>query len=67
MVYLLRGVRRVLLFGASGQLAVELREDYRQLSRQHPEFYQRHRTGDSVARATNDVDRVVFGAAGEAF
>ncbi|MBL7635799.1 SmdA family multidrug ABC transporter permease/ATP-binding protein [Atlantibacter hermannii] len=65
IVYLLRYVWRVLLFGASYQLAVELREDfYRQLSRQHPEFYLRHRTGDLMARATNDVDRVVF-AAGE--
>lgn len=65
VVYLLRYVWRVLLFGASYQLAVELREDYyRQLSRQHPEFYLRHRTGDLMARATNDVDRVVF-AAGE--
>ena len=65
MVYLLRYVWRVLLFGASYQLAVELREDfYRQLSRQHPAFYMRHRTGDLIARATNDVDRVVF-AAGE--
>lgn len=46
MVYLLRYVWRVLLFGASYQLAVELREDfYRQLSRQHPAFYLRHRTG----------------------
>jgi len=52
VVYLLRYVWRV-------------REDfYRQLSRQHPEFYLRHRTGDLIARATNDVDRVVF-AAGE--
>ena len=65
IVYMLRYVWRVLLFGASYQLAVELREDYyRQLSRQHPEFYLRHRTGDLMARATNDVDRVVF-AAGE--
>ncbi len=65
VVYLLRYVWRVLLFGASYQLAVELRQDfYRQLSRQHPEFYLRHRTGDLIARATNDVDRVVF-AAGE--
>ena len=65
VVYLLRYVWRVLLFGASYQLAVELREDYyRQLSRQHPEFYLRHRTGDLIARATNDLDRVVF-AAGE--
>lgn len=64
-IYLLRYVWRVLLFGASYQLAVELRQDfYRQLSRQHPEFYLRHRTGDLIARATNDVDRVVF-AAGE--
>ena len=65
VVYLLRYVWRVLLFGASYQLAVELRQDfYRQLSRQPPEFYLRHRTGDLIARATNDVDRVVF-AAGE--
>ncbi len=65
VVYALRYVWRVLLFGASYQLAVELREDYyRQLSRHHPEFYLRHRTGDLMARATNDVDRVVF-AAGE--
>lgn len=65
VVYLLRYVWRVLLFGASYQLAVELREDYyHQLSRQHPEFYLCHRTGDLMARATNDVDRVVF-AAGE--
>ncbi|MGF6190094.1 SmdA family multidrug ABC transporter permease/ATP-binding protein [Serratia sp. 2723] len=65
VVYLLRYVWRVLLFGASYQLAVELRENfYRQLSRQNPAFYLRHRTGDLMARATNDVDRVVF-AAGE--
>lgn len=64
-VYLLRYVWRVLLFGASYQLAIELREDYYQeLSRHHPDFYQRYRTGDLIARATNDVDRVVF-AAGE--
>ncbi|CAM3361509.1 MULTISPECIES: SmdA family multidrug ABC transporter permease/ATP-binding protein [Yersinia] len=65
IVYLLRYVWRVLLFGASYQLAVELRSNfYRQLSRQNPGFYLRHRTGDLMARATNDVDRVVF-AAGE--
>jgi ATP-binding cassette subfamily B multidrug efflux pump len=65
MVYLLRYFWRVLLFGASYRLAVELRESYyRQLCRQNPTFYLRHRTGDLMARATNDVDRVVF-AAGE--
>ncbi|MBJ3814827.1 SmdA family multidrug ABC transporter permease/ATP-binding protein [Shimwellia pseudoproteus] len=65
MVYLLRYVWRILLFGASYQLAVRLRGDfYRQLSHQQSRFYLRHRTGDLMARATNDVDRVVF-AAGE--
>ncbi|WP_127957652.1 SmdA family multidrug ABC transporter permease/ATP-binding protein [Serratia microhaemolytica] len=65
VVYLLRYVWRILLFGASYQLAVELRKNfYQQLSRQNPGFYQRHRTGDLMALTTNDVDRVVF-AAGE--
>lgn len=65
VVYLIRYVWRVWLFGASYLLAVRLRDDfYRQLSRQYPAFYLRHRTGDLIARATNDVDRVVF-AAGE--
>lgn len=65
LVYILRYFWRVMLFGASYQLAVKLRVDfYQQLSRQHPDFYLHHRTGDLIARATNDVDRVVF-AAGE--
>ncbi|PHM27888.1 SmdA family multidrug ABC transporter permease/ATP-binding protein [Xenorhabdus budapestensis] len=64
-IYGLRYVWRVWLFGASYRLAVKLRSDfYRRLSSQDPEFYLRHRTGDLIARATNDVDRVVF-AAGE--
>lgn len=65
LVYGLRYVWRVLLFGAAYRLAVELRDRlYQLLSRQLPGFYLRHRTGDLMARATNDVDRVVF-AAGE--
>lgn len=65
LVYLLRYVWRVMLFGAAYKLAVELRDRfYALLSRQLPGFYLRHRTGDLMARATNDVDRVVF-AAGE--
>lgn len=65
LVYGLRVVWRVLLFGASYRLAVELRQSiYQQLSRQHSRFYLRHRTGDLMARSTNDIDRVVF-AAGE--
>ncbi|VFP83302.1 SmdA family multidrug ABC transporter permease/ATP-binding protein [Candidatus Erwinia haradaeae] len=67
IVYFLHYIWRILLFGASYYLAVELRAGlYKKLSRQNPEFYLRHRTGDLIARATNDVDRVVF-AAGEGF
>ncbi len=58
-LFLLRYVWRVLLFGASYQLAVELREDYyRQLSRQHPDFTCVIARVTVMARATNDVDRV---------
>jgi ATP-binding cassette, subfamily B, multidrug efflux pump len=65
LIYLLRYVWRTLLFGAAYHLAVKLREKYYlQLSRQSPAFYHRYRTGDLLARATNDVDRVVM-AAGE--
>ncbi|OZI13967.1 multidrug ABC transporter permease/ATP-binding protein [Sodalis-like symbiont of Philaenus spumarius] len=65
LVYGLRYVWRILLFGAAYRLAVELRDRlYHLLSRQLPGFYLRYRTGDLMARATNDVDRVVF-AAGE--
>ncbi|WP_275370045.1 ABC transporter transmembrane domain-containing protein, partial [Xenorhabdus bovienii] len=56
-IYGLRYVWRVWLFGASYRLAVKLRSDfYLRLSSQNPEFYLRHRTGDLMARATNDVD-----------
>jgi len=65
IVYLLRYLWRVLLFGAPYQLAVEIRENfYRQLGHHNPVFYLRYRTGDLMERATNDVDRVLF-AAGE--
>jgi len=64
-VYILRYLWRVLLFGASYQLATELRVKlYSYLSQQSQEFFLMNRTGDLMARATNDVDRVVF-AAGE--
>ncbi|EMT5584797.1 TPA: SmdA family multidrug ABC transporter permease/ATP-binding protein [Providencia stuartii] len=65
VVYGLRYVWRIWLFGASYKLAVQLRQKfYRQLSLQNQSFYLRYRTGDLIARTTNDVDRVVF-AAGE--
>jgi len=65
IVYVLRYLWRILLFGASYQLATELRvKFYSHLSQQSQKFFLKNRTGDLMARATNDVDRVVF-AAGE--
>lgn len=65
IVYILRYLWRILLFGASYQLATELRvKFYSYLSKQSEIFFLKNRTGDLIARATNDVDRVVF-AAGE--
>lgn len=65
IVYGLRYIWRLWLFGASYKLAVQLRQKfYRQLSLQNQAFYLKYRTGDLIARTTNDVDRVVF-AAGE--
>lgn len=64
-VYGLRYVWRLWLFGASYKLAVQLRQKiYQRLSQQNQSFYLKYRTGDLIARSTNDVDRVVF-AAGE--
>lgn len=64
-VYGLRYVWRLWLFGASYKLAVRLRQQiYQRLSLQNQPFYLKYRTGDLIARTTNDVDRVVF-AAGE--
>lgn len=64
-VYILRYLWRILLFGASYNLATELRvKFYSHLSKQSQVFFLKNRTGDLIARATNDVDRVVF-AAGE--
>jgi len=64
-VYILRYLWRILLFGASYNLATELRvKFYSHLSNQSQIFFLKNRTGDLIARATNDVDRVVF-AAGE--
>ena len=58
-VYGLRYFWRVLLYGAAYQLAALLRQRlFAHLARMSPEFYQRHRTGDLMARMTNDVNAV---------
>ena len=54
-------------FAAAYQLGVELRTRlYDRLTLQGPPFFNRSRTGDLMARATNDVDSIEM-AAGEAF
>ncbi|BGI51543.1 MAG: SmdA family multidrug ABC transporter permease/ATP-binding protein [Buchnera aphidicola (Ceratovacuna japonica)] len=65
IVYILRYMWRVLLFGASYKLAIDLRSKiYKFLSKQNSNFYLKNKTGDLISKSTNDVDRVVY-AAGE--
>jgi ATP-binding cassette subfamily B protein/ATP-binding cassette subfamily C protein/ATP-binding cassette subfamily B multidrug efflux pump len=65
-IYVLRVAWRLRLYSAAYRLGVELRTKlYARLSAQGPAFYQRQRTGDLMALATNDVDAIEQ-AAGEA-
>ncbi|SHG41161.1 ABC transporter ATP-binding protein [Massilia sp. CF038] len=65
-IYFLRVGWRLRLFAAAYQLGVELRTRfYARLSAQGPAFYQKQRTGDLMALATNDIDAIEM-AAGEA-
>ena len=65
-IYVLRVGWRLRLFAAAYQLGVELRTRfYARLSAQGPAFYQKQRTGDLMALATNDIDAIEM-AAGEA-
>ncbi|HUR88681.1 MAG TPA: ABC transporter transmembrane domain-containing protein [Ramlibacter sp.] len=66
VIYFLRVAWRLRLFGAAYRLGVELREKlYARLSLQGPQFFQKQRTGDLMAMATNDIDAIEM-AAGEA-
>jgi ATP-binding cassette, subfamily B, multidrug efflux pump len=65
-IYVLRVGWRIRLYSTSYQLGVELRTRlYARLAAQGPAFYQRQRTGDLMALATNDIDAIEM-AAGEA-
>jgi len=65
-IYFLRVGWRLRLFAAAYQLGVALRTRfYARLSLQGPAFYQKQRTGDLMALATNDIDAIEM-AAGEA-
>ncbi|QGZ39440.1 ATP-binding cassette subfamily B protein/ATP-binding cassette subfamily C protein/ATP-binding cassette subfamily B multidrug efflux pump [Pseudoduganella flava] len=64
--YGLRVAWRIRLYSAAYRLGVELRTRfYRRLTLQGPAFYQKQRTGDLMALATNDIDAIEQ-AAGEA-
>ena len=65
-IYFLRVGWRLTLFAAAYRLGVDLRTRfYERLARQGPAFYQKQRTGDLMALATNDIDAIEM-AAGEA-
>jgi ABC-type multidrug transport system fused ATPase/permease subunit len=66
LIYLLRIVWRRQLYGASFKLAALLRSRiHDHLTLMAPAFFQKHHTGDLMARATNDVTAVEM-TAGEA-
>ncbi len=65
-IYLLRVGWRLYLFAAAYRLGVVLRVRlYRRLAGHGAAFFDRHRTGDLMAMATNDIDAIEM-AAGEA-
>ena len=56
---LFRYVMRWILIGVSRRIEFDLRNDlFRHLQRLTPSFYQRHSTGDVMARSTNDLSAV---------
>jgi len=62
-IYLIKGLflyaQRWILIGISREIEFDLRNDlFRQLERQDANFYQTYRTGDVMARMTNDLNAV---------
>ncbi len=56
VVYVMRYLWRVFLFYSSFQLAETMRQRlYEHMTRMAPGFFAQHRTGDLMARATNDI------------
>ena len=63
-LYALRYAWRVALFGTAYRLGTEQRDAFHaKLTRLDPGFYQRHRTGDLMAHASQDIDAVEMAAA----
>jgi len=56
---LFRFLMRRIIVGASRDFEYDLRNDFfAALQRQHPGYFQQHRTGDLMSRATNDLGAV---------
>jgi ATP-binding cassette subfamily B multidrug efflux pump len=50
---------RQIIIGASREIEFDIRDDmFEHLAKQPPGFFQRHRTGDIMARSTNDLNAV---------
>ena len=65
IMYGLRYVWRVYIFGAAYNLGCILRfRLFQHFTKMSPSFYQKYRTGDLMAHATNDVNAVVMVAGG---
>ncbi|MBY5948765.1 ABC transporter transmembrane domain-containing protein [Photobacterium rosenbergii] len=63
IVYFLRVIWRYWLFGAASELGTVLRNRlFRHFSSHSPSFFERYKTGDLMARSTNDVNAVVMTA-----
>lgn len=59
LVYGLRYVWRLMIFGASCRLGLLLRKRlFEHFTHLSPQFYQGHRTGDLMAHATNDIQAI---------
>ena len=63
VIYLIKGIflyaQRWILIGISREIEFDLRNDlFLQLERQDANFYQKYRTGDVMARMTNDLNAV---------
>jgi ATP-binding cassette, subfamily B, multidrug efflux pump len=59
ILYILRYVWRILIFGSSVKLARQLRNElYTHFTKMSPAFYQRKRIGDLMAHATNDLQAI---------
>ena len=59
LMYVFRYFWRLLIFGTANRLGMELRSQlFKKYASMSPAFYQKHRTGDLMAHATNDINAV---------